>query len=264
MVVGWLAILLASVAMLVVARLLPAASTFPSFLNFVPNLAGIALVLALGLATSPYSGVEVLALRPPHWRVFPPVAVSILGITLLSAELDAWLQEILPAPPWVLDLYRRVLEYDTFTEFMGVFVFLVVVAPLTEELLFRGLFLHRLTEGYGRRLGIAASALCFGIFHVLPWQAVTAALVGIYLGWLVVRTRSIFPSIFAHALFNLVPVVGSGLSSRFPALRRLSADDTPSSSHLPASWIAASLFFLAVGLLALGRLETPAQEPPKS
>ena len=264
MLVGWLGILFASVMTLVAARLLPAGSPLPSFLNFVPNLAGIALVLALGLAASPHSAAEVLSLRPPRWLVLLPVAVSTLGITLLGAELDAWLQELLPAPEWVLELFRRVLQYDSVSEFLGVFAFLVVVAPVTEELLFRGLFLHRLIEGYGRRWGIAASALCFGIFHILPWQAVAAALVGIYLGWLVVRTRSIFPSVFAHALFNLVPVVSTGLASHHPMLRQLSASENPSTSHLPMSWIVASALLFMLGIAALNRLDGSAAQAPKS
>ena len=109
------------------------------------------------------------------------------------------------------------------TQFLGVVFFLVVVAPVTEELMFRGLFLHRLGERYSRRAAILGSAICFGIFHILPWQAIGAALVGVYLGWLLMRTGSIFMPMAAHAVFNLVPVAATGLSDHLPAVRGLGA-----------------------------------------
>jgi membrane protease YdiL (CAAX protease family) len=254
---GWLAIFSASILVLVIVRLLPGSAAYQSGLNFVPNLAGIALVLALGLAASPAPGKAVLSLRPPPWRVLPAVALSTFGLTLMSAQLDTWLQEVLPPPDWVNEIFRRVLEYHTPFEFLGVFAFLVVVAPVTEELLFRGLFLHRLREGYGPRRAVMGSAFCFGVFHLLPWQVVGAALVGVYLGWLVIRTRSIGVSIFAHGLFNLVPVAASGLASLHPLLQRLSGSGGPTVSYLPWPWLAGSAIAFGIGVLGIRRLAPP-------
>ena len=255
--VGWLAIFTASILVLALVRTLPRFSHLESYLSFVPNLLGITLVLMLGLAGSGSSGVEVLSLRPPPWSLLPAVGLSTLGLALLGAELDTYLAELFPPPAWVNEIFRRVLEYHSTLEFLSVLLFLVVVAPITEELLFRGLFLHRLAEGYGPRHAIAGSALCFGIFHLIPWQAVGAGLVGVYLAYLVVKTRSIFVSIFAHALFNLVPVLATGLASRYPVLSRLSAEDSEISSHLPAAWLVGALLAFAAGIVFIRRLPTP-------
>ena len=259
LVLGWLAIFTSSILVLAILRAVPPSRSLESFLSFVPNLLGISLVLALGLRASPFPGVQVLSVRRPDWKVFPPVALSTLGLTLLGAELDTYLEELLPPPDWVLEIFRRVLEYNTALEFVGVVSFLVVIAPITEELLFRGLFLNRLAEGYGSRVGVVVSALCFGIFHILPWQVVGAALVGIYLGWLVVRTRSIFVPMFSHAVFNLVPVVATGLAPRSSILRQLAAEDPAAASHLPPLWLLLSTLALVTGVLWTRRIAPPSE-----
>ncbi|MCI0409193.1 MAG: CPBP family intramembrane metalloprotease [Acidobacteria bacterium] len=264
LVAGWLAIFTASILVLAILRALPPSHSLESFLSFVPNLLGISLVLALGLYASPSPGVQVLSVRRPPWRVLPAVALSTLGLTLLAAELDTYLEELLPPPDWVLEIFRRVLDYHTALEFFGVVSFLVVIAPLTEELLFRGLFLHRLAEGYGTRAGVLGSALCFGVFHILPWQVVGATLVGIYLGWLVVKTRSVFVPMFAHALFNLVPVVATGLASRSAILRQLAAEVPAADSHLPPHWLLLSTLAFASGVLWIRRISSPSAGAPNS
>jgi membrane protease YdiL (CAAX protease family) len=255
--VGWLGIFTPSLFLVALIRNRPQTAGLQIYLGFLPNLIGISLVLLLGLASSPSSAGEVLSLRPPLWSALPAVGLSTLGLSLLGAEMDTRLSEWFPPPDWVNELFRRALEYHSPGEFLGVFAFLVVVAPVTEELLFRGLFLHRLREGHGSVHAVLGSALCFGVFHLIPWQAVGAALVGIYLGYLLVRTRSILVSIFAHASFNLVPVLASGLASTHPILRRLAPDDSQLPSRLPAVWLlAASLAFLA-GLFWIQRLTSP-------
>jgi membrane protease YdiL (CAAX protease family) len=258
--VGWLGIFTASILLLTLIRYRPQLSGLEIYLGFLPNLLGISFVLILGLASSPASAAEVLSLRWPPWRALPAVGLSTLGLSLLGAEMDTRLSEWFPPPTWVNEVFRRALEYHSASEFLSVFAFLVVVAPLTEELLFRGLFLHRLGEGHGKSHAILGSALCFGVFHLIPWQAVGAAMVGIYLGYLLVRTGSILVSIFAHACFNLVPVLASGLASTHPILRRLTAEDSDLPSRLPGSWLLAATLAFLLGLFWMRHLTAPRQD----
>jgi membrane protease YdiL (CAAX protease family) len=252
MLVGWLAIFTSSILVFAALRSFRFSGNLEPYLNLLPNLAGISLVLAIGLSRSRETPRRVLALRAPRLATLPAVALSTVGLALLASELDTYMEEILPPPEWIVEMYRRVLEYHTFWEFVGVAMFLVIMAPLTEELMFRGLFLHRLWEGYGPQRAVVGSSICFGVFHLLPWQAVGAGLVGIYLGWLLVRTRSIFVPMFSHALFNLIPVASAGLASRSAILQRLSAGDA-SASHLPPAWLALAALGFAVGWVATRR-----------
>ncbi|MCI0361551.1 MAG: CPBP family intramembrane metalloprotease [Planctomycetaceae bacterium] len=82
-------------------------------------------------------------------------------------------------------------------------------AGLGEELLFRGLVqagLARLIGGTaGVWIALVAAALLFGIFHWLSTTyALLAALAGLYFGWLLIATGSLWPPIVAHALYDFV------------------------------------------------------------
>ncbi len=85
---------------------------------------------------------------------------------------------------------------------LGMAIALVVVAPLTEELLFRGLILRGFMQRYGTVPAVLLSTLLFALVHVNPYQFASAITMGVFLAWLFVRTRSLWPCIIAHALFN--------------------------------------------------------------
>jgi len=87
----------------------------------------------------------------------------------------------------------------------------VIVAPLTEELLFRGLILRGLLRHYTTRTAIIASAVLFGVFHLNPWQFLGATVLGVLFAWIFVRTGSLYPCIFGHAFANGVPLIASVL-----------------------------------------------------
>ncbi len=261
---GWLAGLTVTVCALLLERNVTPEPWLRSLLNIAPNTLGTGLVVLLGLGASRATPATVLSLRRPPWTAFPWVVLSSFCLALLSAGLNTWIERVLPMPPSVKALFEQILEYHTPAQFLGVLLFLVVVAPVTEELMFRGLFLHRLREGYGRRAAILGSALCFGIFHILPWQAIGAFLVGIYLGWLVTRTGSVFMSMAAHGFFNLVPVAATGLANRMPAARGLGAGGEE--FHLTPGLLVGAALALAAGILGTRRATrgtvVPSQEPP--
>jgi membrane protease YdiL (CAAX protease family) len=108
-------------------------------------------------------------------------------------------RDIAEAPPWSLVLGA------------------VVVAPVAEELFFRGLLLQGLARSYGPRIGVAGSALVFGLFHfsgpsiqtILPM--LSATVVGLVLGWLFARTGNLTAPVLTHALVNGVALVVGGL-----------------------------------------------------
>jgi membrane protease YdiL (CAAX protease family) len=90
----------------------------------------------------------------------------------------------------------------------------VCVAPVVEELVFRGVLLSGLASRMRIGWAIVASAVIFGCLHLpdfkFAWYPVPALiLLGLVLAWLRVRTRSLWPSITMHATNNLVAVIAS-------------------------------------------------------
>jgi membrane protease YdiL (CAAX protease family) len=79
----------------------------------------------------------------------------------------------------------------------------VVLAPVFEEILFRGILLESLLGRMKSWQAVAVSALLFGLVHAsIPPQMVNAIVVGLVLGYIYVLTRSLIPVIMVHALNN--------------------------------------------------------------
>jgi hypothetical protein len=84
------------------------------------------------------------------------------------------------------------------------YIFAALVAPVCEEILFRGFMVPR--------IGIVASAVIFGLLHfsynsTFGIEIIAAMIFGLLAGYLFKRTGSLYPSILAHILVNTLAVV---------------------------------------------------------
>lgn len=86
---------------------------------------------------------------------------------------------------------------------------IIVLAPLTEELLFRGVLLNFFQTRFGSKLAVIISGICFALFHYSPSQGLgnisllcALSFFGIMLGGFYLMTRSLFYPILLHAIFN--------------------------------------------------------------
>ena len=91
--------------------------------------------------------------------------------------------------------------------------YIVIVAPLVEEIVYRGMILGALSK-YGEIPAIVFSALCFGLMHGNIPQATAAFATGLAYASLAASSHSIMPSLAVHSLNNLIviiPTVGKAL-----------------------------------------------------
>ena len=77
-----------------------------------------------------------------------------------------------------------------------------IVAPVLEELVFRGVVFCQLKDAFGAIVGVVLSALCFGAVHHNLAQFVYAAIMGVVLSLMYNRMKRIYFPILAHALAN--------------------------------------------------------------
>ncbi len=82
------------------------------------------------------------------------------------------------------------------------FLMTVVFAPILEELFCRGIILRGLLKHLSPVKAILWSAAFFGIIHMNPWQAIPAFLIGVLMGWIYWKTRSLWATIFIHFINN--------------------------------------------------------------
>lgn len=83
-----------------------------------------------------------------------------------------------------------------------------ILAPIVEEILFRGLVFKRLQDYTGNGFAVVVSGLLFGIYHENMIQFVYAGLLGIAFAVLMCRTNSLKVVIVAHAAANLWSLLG--------------------------------------------------------
>ena len=93
-------------------------------------------------------------------------------------------------------------------------VYAIVIAPIGEELFFRGVLFRALRDRHGFWVGAVGSAIGFGLIHFIPGSAVDAALLmiamfftGLALCFLYERRGTIVAPLAAHVTFNVIGIV---------------------------------------------------------
>ena len=117
--------------------------------------------------------------------------------------------------PETVAAYEEMVESAGLTDYSLTWVFAVVILPpLVEETVFRGLILHYLKKG-GARFWAAnlIQAVLFGIYHGNLIQGIYAFCIGVLLGYLAERYSSLIIPVLVHALFNLFGTLGVELES---------------------------------------------------
>lgn len=139
-----------------------------------------------------------------------------------------------------------------------VLLYMVVCAPIMEEYIFRKLLIDR-TVRYGQGVAIVTSGLMFGLFHGNLNQFVYAAVIGMFLAFLYVKTGNLKITISLHMLFNFIGGFLSTLMIRLIDLdgymeAALDGDFDSILSHMAehlAGWIMYGVFLLFVAAMLI-------------
>lgn len=107
-------------------------------------------------------------------------------------------------PSWLI-AYEELLETAGLDSNLTAVMFLysVCMAPISEELIFRGVTLGIAKRAFPFWIANIMQAVLFGIFHMNPLQSCYTFVVGLILGYICEKGGSIWHAIFFHFLFNL-------------------------------------------------------------
>lgn len=245
MLLGWGAAFLAVVAVRPVLRL--------EGVSAVGNVVGIGAALYVGCRQARGPLRDVLSLRLFPLGLAPLLTIMGLSGSILGAELATLVNNVIPMPKDVVHLFRSILTADSWGSFATRAALLGLMAPVTEELFFRGLIQRGLVARHGAGTGIVVTSICFGVFHLIPWQAVGTAFVGVMLGVVVHRTGSIAAGMWVHAVWNLFPLLAISAARGLGMSGELEIDPE---AHVPgALLVPAGLVFAFTMFRFLGRTE---------
>ena len=159
-------------------------------------------ILIYGFKKSKAPLLQVFPVKFFNPLIIVPLFAFFWGMHNLLDIVNAYIEKILPAPYWFWEMFNKVFESDY--GWWGAFLRVAVVAPIVEELIFRGLIYHGLKRNYNSFTAVFMSALLFALFHLNPWQFPATFVLGLLLGWLMVRTKSIVLAILGHSINNLL------------------------------------------------------------
>jgi membrane protease YdiL (CAAX protease family) len=174
--------------------------SLPRIPAYVSSIASLWIIAALTATVSRFGGIDArqFGLAPVGWIPLVAWALAVaglgLGLLLLANRLgvreSALLLRLLPVSR---------AEKQAFAG-------LSVTAGFCEELVFRGFLLHVLAGPLGTLGAVAASSIVFGLAHAYQEAsgAARAGLLGALLAVPVVLSGSLWPSMFAHTLIDIV------------------------------------------------------------
>ena len=127
--------------------------------------------------------------------------------------------ELLPIPDTVIDAYNTSASQLSDRTFAAMFS-VVLLSPLWEELIFRGLILGSFRRGLPVWAALPLSAALFAVCHAGPVWMAYAFVNGLLLGALMLAGKSVLPALLCHIAFNVANYVRIPL---FPSTGRTGA-----------------------------------------
>ena len=162
------------------------------------------------------------SLTPKHWltgftSIMGSLGFSMLWISFLIylGNTSTWLKEQYQA---YINAVQSLLHVEGY--FWLEILAVVIVIPIVEELLFRGILQGEVRRVAPPWLAVLMSAVAFALFHIMPFQIAFVIIPGLVLALVYELTRNIVIPIFMHMVYNFF---GSGVFSRLVGLPEDSA-----------------------------------------
>ncbi len=165
-------------------------------------------------ARQPWGGPFAWPLRLGPGKI---IWVSLLGtllVTLLGSYCAEWVAHVMHRPVMVQEIIP-LIKYALSANPLAAFVTVVIIAPITEEIIFRGLIYGAFEKRFRVTGAILASSAVFALVHLQVAYFIPIFCLGIVLGWARYKTGSLGLPILVHVLNNgiallLLRFVGKG------------------------------------------------------
>lgn len=166
-----------------------------SFLSFI-------LLMLWGYRKTKLPLLKVYRFGKFNISIFMPLLFLVFGTGIICSEIDNIFRYFFPMPEFIHTMMSDLVSKGTSS-----IIAVVIVAPVMEELFFRGLILNGLLSQYSIKKSVLVSAILFMLFHVNPYQFAVAFIFGIISAFIFVATRSLLPCILCHLLINVQPFI---------------------------------------------------------
>ncbi|MFT4146400.1 MAG: CPBP family intramembrane metalloprotease [Mobilitalea sp.] len=146
----------------------------------------------------------VVRVKVFNWRSILMLLLVSIGFQLL---INGLMELILPFFEELAQDYNEIMEQLNYANPLLTLLSVVILAPLSEELIFRGVILSKATRFTTFAVANVLQALFFGFFHMNIVQGLYAFLGGLAMGYIAHQYRTIKASILFHFFFNGISYV---------------------------------------------------------
>ncbi len=151
------------------------------------------------------------------------VLIAALPLLILSGILGQLINYVFPVSEAYLQAFQNLVTVQENGLWFTIFV-VGVLPGICEEVMFRGFILSALRKK-GLWYGIILSAILFGSFHLDPFRFLPVTLLGIWLGYLAVRTNSLYVPILAHFAQNSLAILITNYAEKVSFIKFIIKDD---------------------------------------
>ena len=133
--------------------------------------------------------------------------------SLVIAAVGCYCLDILVASfvsilsPEALEVFNSSMEAVLSGDELMAFLVVVILAPIAEEILFRGIVFNMLSKHWSEVAAIIVSTVLFGLYHGNLMQAIYVLPIGLLLGYTAYKCKSVLPCIVIHMINNFMPCV---------------------------------------------------------
>lgn len=170
---------------------------------------GVGILLELTMLAVPFAtvlllraGSASLGFRRTRWRGLGEGVLLAVGLVLFAEGYELLLARLAPHGAQQLRLEEQAQLKALAGPGWLLVLLAVVIAPIAEEVLFRGFFFGGLRRNLGFAWASGLSAAVFGLLHLMTWSSVPLFVVGLACAAMYERHRSLLPAIAVHVAFN--------------------------------------------------------------
>ena len=142
---------------------------------------------------------------PRNTNTLSVVSVLLLSVGMVVIIFFVTYVEDLINPTWY-DTFETIMEDAGLAgdvSFWAI-IYACIIAPVTEELIFRGLVLHYARKAFPLWFAIVYQAVLFGIFHMNIYQGIYAFAAGLFMGFIAWYGGNIMWSVLLHMVYNTI------------------------------------------------------------
>lgn len=139
---------------------------------------------------------DVFQLYPVSLAQAATAGLAALALSLVLLSLVSWIPG--PPPESATELHGKLAASNRFALLLAI----LLVGPVFEELFFRGWMQPIWVLRFGSPTAVVVTSLFFSLLHIAGWKILFAFPVGLLLGWIALRCRSVWPAVVGHVAAN--------------------------------------------------------------